>query len=166
MAAMQLSFSCPACEHGNRVSVTAESPRFACSGCGRNWDVPVEDLPDGRPARCLCCGNADLWRQKDFPQTLGFIMVALGAVLSSIAWAYHYPVLALSILAGFGLLDMAFYLVMPDVLVCYRCRARHSVAKGDGEFESYNHELGERYRQERLRLEAQPSGSKAEAAAG
>jgi hypothetical protein len=93
-------------------------------------------------------------------------MVALGAVLSSIAWGFHYPGLALGILAGFGLLDMACYALMPDVLVCYRCRARHHVEKGSSDIASYDHELGERYRQERLRLSGQPSGREAETAAG
>lgn len=80
-------------------------------------------------------------------------MVALGAILSSIAWAYHRPVLALSILGAFAIVDMVLFWVMPDVLVCYRCRARHRVTPQDGTFGPYDHELGERYRQERLRLE-------------
>ena len=87
-------------------------------------------------------------------------MVALGAVLSSIAWAYHYPVLALSILGAFALIDMVLFWIMPDVLVCYRCQARHQVATSDAEFGPYDHELGERYRQERLRVEqGAPSNS-------
>lgn len=85
-------------------------------------------------------------------------MVALGAVISSIAWGYHRPILALSILAGFALLDMVLFWVMPDVLVCYRCRARHRVASPAGTFQPYNHELGERYRQERIRFEQESSG--------
>lgn len=84
-------------------------------------------------------------------------MVALGAIASSIAWADHRPVLALSILGAFALLDMVLYWIMPDVLVCYRCRARHRVAGTGGGFGPYNHELGERYRQERLRVEQHAS---------
>ncbi len=86
-------------------------------------------------------------------------MVALGAILSSIAWYFHRPIAALSILAGFGLLDMILYQVMPDALVCYRCRSRHHVAEADDAFSAYDHELGERYRQERLRLEEQQAES-------
>lgn len=84
-------------------------------------------------------------------------MVALAAVLSSIAWGFHRPILALSILTGFALLDMALYVLMPDVLVCYRCRARHRHVSAGAGFTAYNHELGERYRQERLRLESEPT---------
>jgi hypothetical protein len=104
------------------------------------------------PSQCLRCGNPDLWRQKDFPQWLGLLFVGAGAISSSIAWGYHRPVLALGILMGFALLDMALYWVMPDVLVCYRCQTRHHAADVSGHA-AFNHELAERYRQERLRLE-------------
>jgi hypothetical protein len=75
----------------------------------------------------------------------------MGAISSSIAWGYHRPVLALSILMAFALLDMILYLVMPDVLVCYRCQARHHQTEVGGHG-GFNHELAERYRQERIRL--------------
>lgn len=79
-------------------------------------------------------------------------MVILGAVLSSIAWWYHRPLTALGILMGFALLDLVLFVVMPDVLVCYRCRARHRGAGADSEHGGFDHELAERYRQEQLRL--------------
>lgn len=84
---------------------------------------------------------------------MGLLMVACGAVFSSIAWAYHRPILALSILAAFGMIDMVLFWIMPDVLVCYRCRARHRISTDTEAFRPYDHELGERYRQERIRLE-------------
>lgn len=79
-------------------------------------------------------------------------MVAAGALLSSIAWSLHRPIAALGILLGFAALDLLLYVVMPDVLVCYRCRARHS--GGDlKEHPPFDHETAERYRQEHLRLQ-------------
>jgi hypothetical protein len=155
---MKLTFHCPACAVANRIEVVAATTRFACAACGREQKIAADQVVAGLPRQCLCCGNADLWRQKDFPQRLGILMVVLGAVLSSIAWGYHHPVLALSILAGFALVDMLLFWLMPDVLVCYRCRARHRVGADVEGFSGYDHELGERYRQERLRLESRPQG--------
>ena len=43
---------------------------------------------------------------------------------------------------------------MRDVLVCYRCQARHRHTPLDGRHERFNLETHERYRQEALRLEA------------
>jgi len=94
-----------------------------------------------------------LWRQKDFPQRLGLLMVGTGIVLSTVAYALWQPALSLGILMAFALVDFLLFVFMRDVLVCYRCGARH------GGFEpasqaTFDLEVGERYRQERLRLEA------------
>ncbi|MEZ6066264.1 MAG: hypothetical protein R3B90_11285 [Planctomycetaceae bacterium] len=155
---MQLTYPCHRCDQLQRTTVAREDTSVTCAACHYVQSLPAGAWQGEQPARCLGCGNEDLWRQKDFSQALGLLMVAAGAIFSSIAWAYHYPAIALGILAGFGLLDMVLYWVMPDVLVCYRCQARHHVGTADENFGAYNHELGERYRQERLRTE-QTGGS-------
>jgi hypothetical protein len=156
---MQLSYQCPACGHANYSDELHPGSSLTCRSCA--WSRHVSDTvePAGGCARadlcsthCLVCGNHDLWRQKDFPQGLGLALVALGAVLSSIAWYFHWPKTALGILMAFALADMVVFAVMPDVLVCYRCRARHHRARPPADHPGFNHELAERYRQEQLRL--------------
>jgi hypothetical protein len=93
-----------------------------------------------------------LWRQKDFPQRLGLAMVALGAVLSTIAWAYHLPATALGVLLAFALVDLLLYTFMKDVLVCYRCQARFRHADLGEDYPRFNLETAERYRQEAARV--------------
>ena len=154
---MKLTFLCPSCQAPNRSRLADDQRTIACAACDYHRDVPEDQFSDDKAKSCVVCSNPDLWRQKDFPQSLGILMVALGAIFSSIAWYYHRPVIALSILAAFGVLDMILYIVMPDVLVCYRCRSRHGVTEADESFSGYDHELGERYRQERLRLEQEQS---------
>lgn len=150
---MYLTYSCPRCQRPNR-SVDFTGPcELTCTQCGWSRTVdPALESADSAPSACVRCGNPDLWRQKSFPQWLGLTFVALGAVGSSIAWGYHRPVLALGILMCLALLDMVLYATMPDVLVCYRCRTKHhrTDVSGHGAF---NHELAERYRQERIRLQ-------------
>jgi hypothetical protein len=124
-----------------------------CAGGDWRREVTEEDLSaDGSPRHCQVCGNHDLWRQKDFPQRLGLLCVAAGAVLSSIAWYYYSPLIAFGLLMGLALADMVLFLVMPDVLVCYRCKAKHHAAGPSTGHAAFDHELGERYRQEELRL--------------
>lgn len=150
---MYLTFRCPRCGRTNRSQPITVGDSVACA-CG-DWqrDVAEADLSaDGCPRHCQVCGNHDLWRQKDFPQRLGLLCVAAGAVLSSIAWFFHRPIIALGMLMGFALADMVLFLVMPDVLVCYRCRAKHHAAGPSSGHAAFDHELGERYRQEELRL--------------
>lgn len=153
---MYLTYPCPRCEQTNRSGDVTVEPALSCVHCGWHRALDRELVKSGVPQECLRCGNADLWRQKNFPQWLGLSFVAAGAISSSVAWAYHRPVLALGILMGFALLDMVLYLTMSDVLVCYRCRTRHHDADVS-QHESFNHELAERYRQERLRLEQSSS---------
>ncbi|MFV0446602.1 MAG: hypothetical protein ACK5Q5_23780 [Planctomycetaceae bacterium] len=158
---MKLTCHCPACEQFLETEVEGEAVDLVCPTCHHTRHIPSGAVLGGLPSRCLSCGNADLWRQKDFPQGVGLVMVALGAILSSIAWYYHRPVVALTILGAFAILDMVLFWVMPDVLVCYRCRARHRVQALSESYGPYDHELGERYRQERLRMEQGPTSPQA-----
>ena len=163
---MQITFSCPACgqrtgtgeidtaQTSSASEAATEHPHngVSCPNC--DWDRPLtpDELVDGRPGRCLICGNHDLWRQKDFPPGLGLVIVAAGAILSSIAWYFHRPKTAIGTLMAFALADMVVFAVMPDVLVCYRCRARHHGTNPSAEHPAFDHELAERYRQEEIRL--------------
>ena len=46
---------------------------------------------------------------------------------------------------AFALADLVLYIVMSDMLVCYRCRARHRRTEMGGEHLTFNLELSERY---------------------
>ncbi len=150
---MQLVFRCPSCSQTGTLEAAETASLLRCASCGWERSIATEDVADGRPKRCLCCGCEDLWRQKDFPQRLGLLMVGMGILFSTIAWARMEPVIAIAILMGFALIDMVLFVVMPDVLVCYRCGARHRHAQPPEEHPRFNLELHERYRQEAIRLE-------------
>jgi DNA-directed RNA polymerase subunit RPC12/RpoP len=151
---LRLTYRCSQCRVTNRQAISAEKP-IHCSACGWTRTAREEDFNAGAPGHCLVCGCDDLWRQKDFPQRLGLLMVGAGIALSTIAYALWYPTWALGVLMFFALADALLFLFMRDVLVCYRCGARHT---GFELTEStqlpFDLEVAERYRQERLRLEA------------
>ena len=149
---MQLIYQCPKCDAPNIEVVSADTSKLSCSSGDWSRDISTADIEDDRPKRCLCCGNEDLWRQKDFPQALGLLMLVTGGTLSTIAWWYVEPVWALGILLVFAAIDMVLYAVMNDVLVCYRCSARHRKANIHDDHPRFNLELNERYRQEEIRL--------------
>jgi hypothetical protein len=149
---MQLEFACPRCEHTHRTDPADGTLR--CDGCGWSRTVPAVDVENGRPARCLACECDDLWRKKDFSPRLGIVLVGLAIVLSTIAWAQMEPLWAIGILMAFALVDLLLYTLMSDVLVCYRCGARHRHANLDDDHPRFNLEMHERYRQESLRLQS------------
>ena len=150
---MYLTFHCPKCELSTRSGEIPQSSELVCTGCGWTRSLDLDSLKGPhQPGECLRCGNPDLWRQKNFPQSLGFACVAVAAISSSVAIYYYRPLLALAILMFFALIDMVLYTFMPDVLVCYRCRTKHHRADVS-QHGAFDHELGERYRQEKIRLE-------------
>ncbi len=155
---MNLTYACPNCELAQRIDVNPTDAQIACGHCQWTHGVsPADWIEDKTPARCLACGCHDLWRQKDFPQWVGVVMVSTAAILSTIAWAQYRPMIALGILMGFALVDLVLYAMMPDVLVCYRCESRHRQTGDPEQYPKFNLEIMERYRQESLRQKTKPS---------
>lgn len=155
---MWVVFECPSCHCQNVSEVAVETEEIRCSSCV--WQRPVadENRSASEPVTCVVCGCGDLWRQKDFPQRLGLLMVAAGALMSTVFWWFMQPAWAIGVLLLFALVDGLLYTLMRDVLVCYRCKARHRHAPLDGRHERFNLETHERYRQEALRLEEAKRG--------
>jgi hypothetical protein len=156
-----LTFGCPKCGAMNRQAIPSGGGAACACGWAGSCDTGSCDTgscdtggASPEPEHCLVCGCHDLWRQKDFPQGAGLLMVGLAIVSSTIAYALWRPILALGILMFFALIDAAIYALMRDVLVCYRCRARHGGFLPAAAHPTFDLETAERYRQERLRLEA------------
>ena len=149
---MQLVFSCPRCQCSNVVRDVGVATGVHCDACDWSREPPEGGVRDGQPTECLACGCADLWRQKDFPAAIGLTMVALGAILSTIAWMWYQPLWAIGILMGFAAVDLVLFVMMRDVMVCYRCGARHRHVRTDEQTPRFDLEIAERYRQEERRL--------------
>ena len=145
-----LTFCCPKCQRSSRLNV-APGVGVGCPSCGWQRPAAADDFAEGKPAHCLVCGCHDLWRQKNFSARAGLLMVGSAILFSTVAYALWQPVLALAILMMFALIDAVLYLFMRDVSVCYRCGARH--AGFEPAQETFDLEVAERYRQERLRRE-------------
>ncbi len=77
--------------------------------------------------------------------------MATAAILSCVAWAYYQPMIAIGVLMVAGLIDMVLYTIMGDMLVCYRCGARHRKTTINDEHARFDLETAERYRQQGLR---------------
>jgi hypothetical protein len=147
---MHIIFQCPVCAKQSLSEPETPNASIRCD-CGWTRDEGMGDFSDGTLTRCRICGCEDLWRQKDFPPALGLFFVGMGIILSSTAWAFHLPAVALGILMGFALLDLLLYTFMGDMLVCYRCRARHRRTAMDEAHPKFDLEIAERYRQQDLR---------------
>lgn len=150
---MQLIYSCPSCQKTSVAELEASGGPCACVHCDWKRDIPASHFTDGVPAKCGACNCEDLWRQKDFPQGLGLLIVGAGIVLSTIAWYRMEPALAIGILMAFAALDLLLYTFMKDMLVCYRCRARHRRTALGEHHPNFDLEVAERYHQQDLRMQ-------------
>jgi hypothetical protein len=112
--------------------------------------------PEAGPAKlsaCAICGNTELYRKKDFPHWLGMLLL-VGACAAFLVTNYLYHQWwAWAILLGSAAIDGILYLMVGDVVVCYRCNAHHRGLPATAVYHPFELEIGERYRQERLRRE-------------
>jgi hypothetical protein len=112
-------------------------------------------VEDGQLSACPLCATNDLYVQKDFPQGLGLFIVVVGFAISTVFWYFERPVLTYLVLLLSALVDMMLYYRVPDVTICYRClsQARGAGSNPWGRFHPFDLAIGERYRQERIRIE-------------
>src|SRR5262245_13010217 len=150
---MHITYECSRCHAPQRVELSDGQQAIVCSGCQAETPLRTGAI-DGKCVRsCPLCGTADLYLQKDFPHRLGLTIVFAGIIGSSIAWAnYLYPV-AIGILMVTAVLDLLLYYLVGNVLVCYRCLAQYRDVDRSENHHQFDLAIGERYRQERIRLD-------------
>jgi len=153
---MELTFECPQCKMIDHVDDLESAAQARCRHCQAVRDLRPEAIDDGGAlAACPLCGTSDVYIQKDFPQGLGLAIVCVGFAVSTVFWYYENPIPAYLVLLASALLDMILYYRVPDVAICYRCQSqfRGPGSNPDGRFGPFDLAIGERYRQERLRIE-------------
>ncbi len=99
--------------------------------------------------------------RKDFPQGLGVTIVTVGLAASCVPWYFHNWYGTFALLFATALLDVVLYLVMGDMLQCYRCHAQYREAPGLDKHEAFRLETHERHRQQRARLANAPMTTEA-----
>lgn len=110
---MTVEFGCTGC---GRAVEAAPGETATCRRCGAASTpaaVPAEGLKT-----CLACGCDELYRHRDFNQKLGIFILLVGITLWAVLGNFLPMVAA-------ALIDLVLYLTLPDVGICYRCKAHH-----------------------------------------
>jgi hypothetical protein len=102
---------------------------------------------------CLVCGNAELYRKKDFPHWLGLAILTVACLAFLALMGTYHQWAAWAILLGSAAFDGLLYLWVGDVVVCYRCGAHYRGLPPGADPKPFDLGIAERYRQERLRRE-------------
>jgi len=125
------------------------------AGCQCPWcDHRLELQPvDEQLSHCALCGNAELYRKKDFPHWLGLTILTVACLGFALGHALYRPWWAWSVLIVSAAIDGLLYLWVGDAIVCYRCGAHHGGVPTSTEHKPFELVIAERYRQERIRRE-------------
>jgi hypothetical protein len=152
---MELTLSCPRCKATVRVAAVETETETECRQCGAILPLHPEATGTAGLVACPACMTADLYVQKDFPQGLGLFIIFVGFAISTVFWYYEMPIPAYLVLVVSILLDYVMYHAVPDVTICYRClsQLRGPGSNADDRFKPFDLAIGERYRQERLRVQ-------------
>ncbi len=148
---MNVTYHCPSCDQGARVTAEPGVASIVCPHCGHSLIAPEGAWEGPRLTRCLCCPSRDLFVRKDFPQRLGVGIVVIGFVASAIAWNYYHIYTTFAILFATALLDVVLYLLFGNALTCYRCGATYRRLEGLDSHRPFDLEIHERYRQQAAR---------------
>jgi hypothetical protein len=151
---MEMTFECPKCEKTNRLVAFGDGTAAACR-CGWSKELSNASCAGGELKACLLCATGDLYIQKDFPHALGLAIVVVGFALSTVFWYLYRPGWTLGVLLGTAAVDVVLYYLVPDVTICYRCLSQYRGvgANPGGSYKPFDLAIGERYRQERLRIQ-------------
>lgn len=147
---MNVDFTCPECETRNSAELAAGAD-VACAHCDWSRPIPESFAAAGPVAACPVCRCPHLYWRKDFPAKLGLGIVVVGFAMSCITWNLYMPVATFVVLFATGLLDLLVYLLVGEVLVCYRCRAHLRGTGREGQA-AFDLSVAERYRQEQQRM--------------
>lgn len=148
---MNVTFRCPHCDQTAHVEFGPEEREIVCANCRATWPVS-EGAIRQELLCCLICPSTELFIRKDFSQLLGVAIVAAGAIISSIFWAYRMPLWTYAVLFATALIDVVLYLTVGNVLQCYRCHAQYRGVPGLENHGGFDLETHEKHRQQRIRL--------------
>jgi hypothetical protein len=152
---MELTFQCPSCSAVSHVRPLERAQGATCQHCRTKRPLHAELIESGSLVGCPWCATKELYVQKDFPQGLGLFIVIVGFAVSTVFWYLERPVITYAVLLGSALLDLVLYYRVSDVTICYRClsQVRGMGANPDARYAPFDLAVGERFRQERLRIE-------------
>ena len=90
--------------------------------------------------KCPACGCKHLYKKKDFNQSLGCLIILIGAIFVPLTYG-------LSLVALF-LFDLMLYSRIKDSIECYKCKVEFKDVEVPQNFTNFDHHIAEIYEEE------------------
>ena len=117
----EINLRCPGCGNG----VFLDGASGTCSKCGKPAEAAHLPVPGERLSACAVCARRDLYRQRDFNRNLGAGIATAACLLAFVLFLKDLWLWGLGTLVGAALLDLALYLSLSQIVICYACGAIH-----------------------------------------
>ena len=146
-----LTYRCTTCKTASTHEFDDLTSQLTCPHCQTTLKTSSGALQGGELVACLVCPCDDLFLRKDFPQRLGVAIVTVGLGLSCVTWMFHMLIGTFAILFLTALIDLVLFMLMGDVVECYRCHAQYRGTENTESLEGFDLEIHERHRQTEAR---------------
>ena len=123
---MRVTTFCEKCDSELTFDSTKDHEKEAsCSECSETMRIAFSDriLQDNMVDSCPSCGKRAFYIQKDFNRNLGLGIVILCALVGLYYVWHDQPYMFYAALGFAVLIDAVLYLFLPEVTVCYACKA-------------------------------------------
>ncbi|QDU30517.1 hypothetical protein ETAA8_56620 [Anatilimnocola aggregata] len=149
---MNVTYRCPHCDAVASAELTEPAGDFSCTACQTAIHPPAGAIREGKVLQCLICPCQELYVRKDFSQTVGIGIIAIGFIISSVFWFYRMPLWTYGTLFATAIIDLVLYVTVGNVLQCYQCQAQYRGIKELEQHEGFDLETHEKHRQQQIRL--------------
>lgn len=142
---MEISFRCLECQAVNYVKPSQAEP--TCQACGRNspMDFSKGILHNNQVDVCPRCEKTDFYVQRDFNGKIGLGIAVLFALVGLIFVALDRPVYFYACLGAAAIIDLALYLSLPEITICYSCKTAFRGARKNPAHEPFDLHTADMY---------------------
>jgi hypothetical protein len=146
---MQIRFDCPTPSCVAQIELEpleGAGDSIECPRCHVKHPVALNSSirAERRLEQCPICRCREFFIRKDFPQKLGLLIVIVAGTIS-VATLKSNLGLSWGVLGAAVLVDLALYLMVGRVTVCYACRAEFRGAAPNPEHRGFDLAQSEKY---------------------
>lgn len=145
---MRVTVFCDNCE--SEITFDSESDHEKtkrCSACDAEKRISYSDsiLEANKVDACPSCGKRAFYIQKDFNRNLGLGIVVICALIGLYYVWLDQPYMFYAALGFAVVVDALLYLLLPEVTVCYACKAVFRGASKNAEHQGFDLHIADVY---------------------